>query len=307
MKSRLTALLTLVFAVSAFPVLSLLAEDDLADGHGSQPPRDAVVHWARGQASKAPVGGPKANPNLTFHGGPVLSSPITVVPIFWGTSWSNASFAGDKVNGLQMFYNGMNGSSYAATNSEYTGSNGSVTTTIVTPVTSQTDTSAATGGSRTGPILAEVCKEITTPVAYGYYPVYVDIPRGSAGYCAWHSAGSCNGTPVEFAFFFNLDGDSGCDPQSSGTSSQGLAALANVSGHELSETMTDTQLNAWYDNSGSENSDKCAWVFGTNLLTFSNGTQWRVQGNWSNYAYSHGTGYANRSGQKGCLDGGNYK
>src|SRR5262245_10652757 len=138
--------------------------------------------------------------------------------------------------------------------------------------------------------------------------VYVDTPRGHAGFCAWHSAGYCNGTPVQFAFFFNLDGDPGCDPQdTSGLHSQGLAALANVSGHELSEARTDPRLNAWYDSSGQENADKCAWSFGTPLLTFSNNSQWKIQGNWSNIAYIGGSGYANRSGQKGCIDGGNFK
>ena len=57
---------------------------------------------------------------------------------------------------------------------------------------------------------------------------------------------------MQFGFFFNLDGDSGCDPQSPSSlgHSQGLAALANVSGHELSEMLTDPQLNAWYDQQG---------------------------------------------------------
>src|SRR5436190_2234674 len=86
--------------------------------------------------------------------------------------------------------------------------------------------SAPANGSRTSPILAEVCKIIPNPVSNGFYPVYVDTRRGHAGFCAWHSAGSCNGTPVQFAFFFNLDGDPGCDPgDTSGLHSQGLAAL----------------------------------------------------------------------------------
>ena len=46
---------------------------------------------------------------------------------------------------------------------------------------------------RPAPIQAEVCAEISTPVANGYYPVYVDTPRGHAGFCAWHSWGTCGG------------------------------------------------------------------------------------------------------------------
>jgi hypothetical protein len=87
-----------------------------------------------------------------------------------------------------------------------------------------------------------------------------------------------------------------------------LAALANVSGHELSEALTDPRLNAWYDASGAENSDKCAWAFGPTLLTFSNQSKWKIQGNWSNAAFnSTNRGYPNRDGQKGCLDGGSFK
>ena len=90
----------------------------------------------------------------------------------------------------------------------------------------------------------------------------------------------------------------------SGLHSQGLAAIANVSGHELAEALTDpASPGAWYDSSGAENGDKCAWTFGAPLVTFTNGTQWKIQGEWSNKAYTAGTGYANSSGQKGCLSG----
>ena len=58
---------------------------------------------------------------------------------------------------------------------------------------------------------------------------------------------------MQFAFFFDLDGDAGCDPDTSGLHSQGLAALANVSAHELSEARTDpASPGAWYDSSGAE-------------------------------------------------------
>jgi hypothetical protein len=155
-------------------------------------------------------------------------------------------------------------------------------------------------------VLSEVCKVVPKPVANAYYPVYVDKSRGGANYCAYHSSGSCNGTPIEFGFFFKLDGDAGCNPQSTvAGQSEGLQADANVSGHELSETRSDPNGNAWYDSSGNENGDKCAWTFGGSYVLF--GTQeWKIQGNWSNYDYDHNTGYANSSGQNGCADGTNY-
>lgn len=272
----------------------------------AQVPQNAHVFWAKGGSH----GGGGGSPNLIYHGGPVMTGGAYVEPIFWGASWGNSSFVSDKITGLQSFYGGMGGSSYEATNGEYTDSTGAHVGTGITVGSSHTDLSAAVrSGNKTAPILAEACAQASTLVQNGYYPVYTDSPRGHAGYCAWHSDGTCpNGTQIQFAFFFNLDGDSGCDPQdTSGLHSQGLAALANVSGHELSETLTDNHLDAWYDSGGQENSDKCAWSFGTPLLTFSNRTQWKVQGNWSNAAFTAGTGYANRSGQLGCLDGGNYR
>src|SRR2546422_1771980 len=39
-------------------------------------------------------------------------------------------------------------------------------------------------------------------------------------------------------------------------------AEVNTLAHETEETNTDEDLNAWYDNSGNENADKCAWNFG---------------------------------------------
>jgi len=100
----------------------------------------------------------------------------------------------------------------------------------------------------------------------------------------------------------NLDGIAGCDPGDTFTThSQGLAALANVTAHELSETITDPRGAGWFDSSGAENGDKCAWSFpSTNVVKL--GTEdWMLQMEWSNAAYTAGTGENNRSGQPGCL------
>ena len=77
---------------------------------------------------------------------------------------------------------------------------------------------------------------------------------------------------AQHGFFFKLDGDAGCDPQDTQTThSQGLAALANVSAHELSEARTDPATpGAWYDSQGQENGDKCAWTFNVPYVTFPN-------------------------------------
>ncbi len=266
--------------------------------HG-QPEEHAML----GKHAPRDAAGPNrtASPLLTSHGGAIMTSTV-VQAIFWGTKWSGATFASDKIDGLDSFYAGVGGTPYANTNTEYKGTNGTVGTAVSYQGHVIDTTAAPTRAPSTSAILAEVCKRIATPVANGYYPVYTDTPRGSAGYCAWHSYGSCGGIPVQTGFFFSLDGDSGCDPKdTSGKHSQGLAALANVSGHELSEMVTDPRNGGWYDSAGSENSDKCGWRFDVPLVTFTNGSQWKIQGNWSNAAFAAGTGFPNASGQKACL------
>jgi hypothetical protein len=269
------------------------------------------VHLTReahgANSDHAASNGVKGNsPNMSYHGGKILKTVVTKA-IYWGPSWTSPTFAGDKISGLDQFYTQHNASRYAATVNEYTGSNGQVGSSGFLHLGHTIDTSQAS--SSTSAVLAAVCRNITPDTSgNGYYPVYTDIKRGNAQYCAWHSYGSCGGMPVQFAFFFDLDGDAGCDPRDTPSvtgHSQGLAALANVSGHEVSEARSDpASPGAWYDRQGYENSDKCAWTFASpGYVTLPDGSKWRVQGNWSNGAYSAGTGYPNSSGQKGCISG----
>jgi hypothetical protein len=291
MKLKLSMLVSVV-AIFCFATICINAQD-VQKSH--QPPM-LGVHWAKG-VKPAKSGG---NPDMTLHGGDILPT-ATVTAIFWGTSWGTN--AGDKISSMDSWYSGFGGSNYAGTSDEYTGASGDKVSSTVSYGGHFVDTTAASGGNNTSTILGEVCKMIANPQTNGYYPVYTDLPR-HGNYCAYHSWGSCGGVNVQFGFFWKLDGDSGCDPQSSITTySQGAAALANVSGHELSETRTDPRGAGWFDSSGAENGDKCAWSFNAPFVTFSNHTEWKIQGEWSNNAYDSGTGYPNNSGQKGCIQG----
>ena len=76
-----------------------------------------------------------------------------------------------------------------------------------------------------------------------------------------------------------------------------MAALANVSGHEISETVTDPRNGGWWDASGAENSDKCAWTFSGSPVSIG-GQSWKIQGNFSNAAFAASSGYDGA----GCID-----
>jgi hypothetical protein len=293
----LAAASVLIVSVTVAPVAAASPASIVAG-----PPRGLVL--PRGTAGL--LGRGKPTVNMTYHNGAIMPTAATTA-IFWGTSW--APSPGDKITGIDSFYTGFGNSHYAETSDEYTGTGGQVVTATTPYIGHVLDTSAASGGGSTATILAEVARQVAArkitldPSGNGYYPVYTDLPRGSAGYCAWHSWGTINGIQVQFAFFWNLDGDAGCDPQSGVSGSEGLAALANVSGHELSEARTDPAGLGWYDSKGAENGDKCAWTFNVSYVTFSDGTKWKIQGEWSNTAYTASTGYPNSSGQKGCLSG----
>jgi hypothetical protein len=265
-------------------------------------PKNAHVFFARGQAGKPGGGG---SPNLTYHGGAVMTT-AAVRAVFWGASWDDPSFVVDKISGMDSFYANYSGSGYAKTNTEYKNASNQAVTSTVSYFGHVVDHSSTPRRiPSTSEVLNEVCTVIGPDIvsADGYYPVYIDVPRGHAQYCAWHSHGPCGGKDIQFGLVLNLDGDAGCDPgdKTSGHS-QGLAAIANVSGHELSEAVTDPDLNAWYDAQGAENADKCAWAFSNTLVKIGS-SSWKIQGNWSNAAYIGGGGYANTSGQKGCIDG----
>jgi hypothetical protein len=70
---------------------------------------------------------------------------------------------------------------------------------------------------------------------------------------------------------------SGCGIQSGSGTPNGADTDAEISiaSHELMETVTDPMLNAWFDASGAEIGDKCAYTYGP---TSSNGSDLTVNG-----------------------------
>jgi hypothetical protein len=249
------------------------------------------------KAHQAKPGGGGGSADMTWHGGTILTSNKTLA-IFWG-NWSNP---GDMITGLDSFFGGWGGSGMAGDSTEYTGSNGQVSansTYLGHTIDSSTPPSRALS---TSGAVGEACK-ITgnNPDPNGVYFIFTSTGAGHVSYCAWHSWGNCsNGAPVQVAYMPNITGLAGCDPGSYAGHSEGLAAIASVTSHELSETITDPRGAGWFDSSNGENGDKCAWAFHGNE-TLKNGSQWYLQGEWSNYAYDHNSGFPNRSGQNGCL------
>ena len=113
-------------------------------------------------------------------------------------------------------------------------------------------------------------------------------PELTAGYCAYHS--NIGGTTL----YANMPWAdiSGCQYPVSHTpypNDDGADTVINVVSHEQNETMTDPLGNAWYDSSGYEDGDECAWLseptqynrLGNYSQTI-NGDQYMMQFEWSN-------------------------
>lgn len=229
----------------------------------------------------APKHGGSQSVNLIDHSGPVLASSKTYT-VWWGPS---GSWAGDVQTGIADLLSGLNGSTYFATAGQYMRSR-----TLVTSYgDSASDTTSPPNPNRVGAATlgTEVAKEALANswnVAAGdvFFVYTSNFPKGG-NYCAWHSFATVGGVIVSVAYMPNTTGVAGCNPNapSSITGSEALVSLANVTAHEFMESVTDPQISAWYDTSGYEIGDKCAWQFTGDPVSLG-GTNWWLQEEWSN-------------------------
>jgi len=201
------------------------------------------------------------------------------------------------------FANNIGGSPHFNINTAYGDTLGNVPN---TPATIRYAGSAADSGSlgtslNDGTIwtlVANALRSSALPVdANGVYfvltaPSVAETSGFLSQYCGWHTYNFYNNIPIKYSFVGNPAANMGaCSVQSNGPNGDGQAdAMASVIAHELEEGATDPQLNAWYDSTGAENADKCAWTFGT-IYKASNGTyanmklgsrDFLIQQNWVN-------------------------
>jgi PKD domain-containing protein len=86
-------------------------------------------------------------------------------------------------------------------------------------------------------------------------------PCAFTDYCAYHSYTGASGT-ILYAVHPYVTAVPSCDVGESPTGT-GADAVLNVVSHEHNEIITDPTGGGWFDASGAENGDKCAWTFGT--------------------------------------------
>ena len=244
-----------------------------------------------------PGGGGKGT-GITYHGGTVITNPAVtkVVAIYWATnpiypSQPTGTGAGGSDGSLiGSFLNHLGGSGYFNINTTYYDASGARVLNAV-QYTSYWATGSSVAAPSSSPTDQDMINLIQAginqgKIAYDPNTVYaiftgsgVNLGGGfGSQYCAYHTRGTTSAGVAYFAAMpYNQQYPSACTAAmaSPNTDVAGNSEV-NTLAHEIEETTTDARGNAWYDNRGYENADKCAWTWGT-IKTASNGGKYNQQ------------------------------
>ncbi|HEX4965359.1 MAG TPA: hypothetical protein VF173_31405 [Thermoanaerobaculia bacterium] len=205
--------------------------------------------------------------NLANHGGPVIVTP-KVVFIFWGPSFNNvASPDYAYAQELRSYRNQLGATPEFNVITQYSGIElanlGAGTPDWFDTSTPPTNVTDATVQSKVNqylslyPVNASAIYEVVLPSAsYSSSGSQTSCGGPNVQYCAYHSYFTSGSTAVKYSIQPY--------PSCSGCQAFGWTAAQNQEHfvlHETRETVTDPQLNAWYDgNLSGEADDKCNWT-----------------------------------------------
>ena len=232
--------------------------------------------------------------NLRYFGGPVMYGTANVYAIFWeptGRVQSNYNSL------IQRYFGDVNGSGLYHNNTQYHDS-ASRYPSAEHLSASWVDTSAY---PRSPLLDGDIQNEVShaqrakgwSSSIHNIFFVFLQANENlcfdntytqcaSNYFCAYHNyfGSSTIYTAMPYAASFS------CNPGTSPNHNDADQTI-NVTSHEQMEAATDPLLNAWYDSSGNEIGDKCAWIFGSlnssgGDVTW-NGHSYIVQKEWDNY------------------------
>lgn len=296
-RAALAGLALGTIALRAAPPEILTGKDHLFDdkkvvGHRTQ-------HDGSGPAKS--TGGAVSKSTITYHNGPVMLGTVNVYTIWYGNWTGNTAptIISDFLNSLggspywnmnTTYYNGsktplQNALAYLGTTTDNYSQGTSLSDSQIRTVVSSAISSGRLPSDANGIYLVLTSADVTASSGF------------CTQYCGWHTYATLSSKAIKYAFIGNpARCPSACAAQTTGPNDNaGADAMISIITHELTEAATDPQLNAWYDGSGAENADKCAWKFGTTYIT-SNGARanvhlgtrdYLIQQNWVN----SGSGY----------------
>jgi hypothetical protein len=284
-------------------------------------PRDTQPTFAPSAPGLAVYGANYGSGNLLNHGGHEIPG-ASFLAIYWNATVANASGSGvispnytslraqlgDFVAQLSDGYN----YTQADTSADYTiiqqyGATNAISSSNLTATLSPTGlgyfvdskaTQASISDSNIRSYLTGLLQASKVPVSaniiYGmYFPPSMKITlqggTSCSSFCGYHGHFTYNGRDIQYAVFPYTN----CNACKLSTLSV-ADMLTIVTSHEIREAVTDPDLNAWYDRSGYEADDKCAWH---NLYQTVHG------GFWVQPEYSNGGTVTDVSGVTGVYPG----
>jgi serine protease len=317
-RSLLVVVVTAVLVTFALAVAAAAAPDGVPgppdQPGGGEPPVAGVVRpMTNGDsnAARGGPGGPQKTNNLKYSGGPVQTA-TQVYLVFWGSQWSTADPVALR---LHDFFSGLYGAqdNWSTSTTQYCSGapNGSTTcpssATFITHASSPSplantwfDASPVPVGASQSQLAAEARSAAShfslSSDLLKNAQIVVVTPSGAkpqgfgTSYCAWHSyTSNAAGTIAYTNLPYIPDAGAACGANFVTAGANGaLDGVTIVEGHEYAETVTDPLINAWKDQQGAENADKCAWISpgqagGAKSLGLTTGS-FAVQGLWSNAA-----------------------
>jgi hypothetical protein len=246
---------------------------------------------------------------VLYHGGRVMTEPVNVYFLWYGNWDGNTA-----TTILPEFARALSNSDYFKVNTTYRDAGGNPATAVVNFGGAASDRYSRgrdLDGNDIEPIIAAKVQSGDLPAdERGLYVVLLSSDVSMHGfctiYCAYH-----NYTPISLKYA--LIGNPEACPRAcigatkvSPNHNQGADFMASLIAHELSEMVTDPHMDAWYDEQGMENADKCLGEYGWPRRVGPGETDWAnitlgdrnylIQKNWVN----DGAGYcAMKIGAKG--------
>lgn len=255
------SLWVLALLALAAPALAQRVEDK--DGKHANLFRTKERH----EADFAKSGGFARTNNLSYHGGPVITS-AKVVSIFWGPSatWGTQSSPIGLTSTLLAFIANFGGTGeynvitqYSQIQKSSLGNENWIDNT--TPPRNVTDSAVQSevkkildanhGGFADPNTIYEV---FLPPDSYASYGNLTSCGGPNLYFCAYHSNFTYNGVDVKYASL-PYPSCGGCQ-WPGWTDAQDFQHFVC---HETREAVTDPDGNAWFDRQGNEADDKCAW------------------------------------------------
>jgi hypothetical protein len=237
-----------------------------------------------------------------YNGGPIISGTPDVYFIWYG-NWGTDS----ALSLLPSFVGSLSGTAYLGTDKTM-GGNGLVNFDGSTFISSSLNSSLYLNNINKPTtqiesiVLGALAKDLLPNDPNGIYDVLtapgVNVRGFNTQFCGYHDSTDWGGATPGIQFGFIGDptaSQTGCYEQGPGRSPKtspngnfGADAMASVIAHELVETVTDPLGTAWWDSQrrsstyGYENSDMCAWNFGSVYQT-SNGAYANYNSGGKNY------------------------